>query len=451
MKTPEANRPSQPTRHCEVAEQFLFSKTEAQPHTRAVTSRPFSIAAQVLAAFPQILAGSDFMKHALEQLEQEPAFGALVVRADVPPNAEDSTKADQVEKQLHIARLLDRHCNTTPGLWGLVNHNLFGCFCLAPRHTVCRDMAHALQRDFHQHTGTSVSIGYTTYPLLDYNKLQVLENAHKALRHAAFFGPGTCTRFDAVSLNISGDEKYQTGDIEGAAQEFAMGLRLDPSDVNLYNSLGVCFGVLKQYDKAWRAFDAALQVNPHEVMALYNAGLIRSLEERHDEALDYFLKAAKQDKDCYEPVLQTGKLYLTMQNPQKARPHLEKAARLNPTDGRPFVHLGRCYHEMQLQDLAIGAFEKAIRQNPFDAEALSFLGLLYGEKGENAEIATLFCQKSIDIEPENGCYHSRLGKVHLKYDRLQQALSAFENASVRGWDATADIEKIRNRLTVKAS
>jgi hypothetical protein len=45
---------------------------------------------------------------------------------------------------------------------------------------------------------------------------QIVTNAEKALDHAGFFGPGTITGFDAVSLNISGDRRYQAGDIAGA-------------------------------------------------------------------------------------------------------------------------------------------------------------------------------------------------------------------------------------------
>ena len=214
---------------------------------------------------------------------------------------------------------------------------------------------------------------------------------------------------------------------------------------------GVCFGVLKKYDKAWAAFDAALQLDSQEVMALYNAGQVRFMQDHPNAALDYFLQAAELGEDLYEVAFQIGKLYLQLQNPHHSRPYLEQAVHLNSTLGPPFALLGQCYSDLKMPNEAIAAFKQAIRRNPFDAESLSSLGLLYGEKGENADIATLFCQKSIDIEPDNALFYSRLGRLHLKYDRLDEALDAFQEASARGWDATDDIQKIQNQLTVKAS
>jgi lipoprotein NlpI len=51
------------------------------------------------------------------------------------------------------------------------------------------------------------------------------------------------------------------------------GLLLDPADVNLHNSLGVCHGVLKDYDNALSAFENAIWLAPEEMMAIYNKGL----------------------------------------------------------------------------------------------------------------------------------------------------------------------------------
>jgi tetratricopeptide (TPR) repeat protein len=452
LKKPVPKRPSQPARHRKNSGAFLLSETDAQPRTAVVADGPLTAAAEVLAAFPHLLTGSSFLTHALEQLETEAEFSALVIQMDTLPAGNNSTsRSDYVHLQLQIAKIIDAFCQNAKGVWGQVNQVLFGCFFASCKPPEGLHAANKLREEIRHKTGAPVSIGIATYPQLDYAKGRIIENAHKALRHATFFGPGTCTVFDAVSLNISGDEKYQSGDIEGAVQEFEMGLRLDPSNVNLHNSLGVCFGVLKQYDKAWAAFDAALSLDSREVMALYNAGQVRFMQKRYDEALNYFLQAVDLAEDLYEVAFQIGKLYLQMQNPQQSRPYLEQAAHLNPSLGPPFALLGQCYHDLKMPNQAIAAFKKAIRRNPFDAESLSSLGLLYSEKGENADIATLFCQKSIDIEPENARFYFRLGRLHLKYDRLDEARDAFQEASARGWDATEDIQKIQNQLTVKAS
>jgi hypothetical protein len=67
---------------------------------------------------------------------------------------------------------------------------------------------------------TQLTIGVAAYPTINYTRHQIVNNAEKALEHASFFGPGTITPFDAVSLNISGDRHYQAGNLEGAIREY---------------------------------------------------------------------------------------------------------------------------------------------------------------------------------------------------------------------------------------
>ena len=57
--------------------------------------------------------------------------------------------------------------------------------------------------------------------------VQTLQNACKALDHGAFFGPDACVVFDAISLNISGDRFYQSGDLNAAIDEYHFALTLD--------------------------------------------------------------------------------------------------------------------------------------------------------------------------------------------------------------------------------
>ncbi|MEN8142968.1 MAG: hypothetical protein ABFQ82_05155, partial [Thermodesulfobacteriota bacterium] len=85
----------------------------------------------------------------------------------------------------------------------------------------------------------SFSAGLAAFPCNGFKRSAVVLNARKALQHTSFFGPGSITPFDAVSLNISGDVYYNEGDMNGAVREYLLGLELDGASVNLLNSLGV--------------------------------------------------------------------------------------------------------------------------------------------------------------------------------------------------------------------
>jgi tetratricopeptide (TPR) repeat protein len=252
--------------------------------------------------------------------------------------------------------------------------------------------------------------------------------------------------FDAVSLNISGDTLYQKGDIHGAIMEFKAALLLDPSNVNVHNSLGVCYGVLGDYVNALEAFEETIRIDPEEAMGLYNAGLANLLMENRDKALGYFLDADQKEEDIFEVAFQIGRLYLEMGKPEQAKKNLEKAIRLNPDSGIALRYLGESCVAINQTDEAISAYKKAVRQNPNDAESLSALGYLFDLKGENPEITEIFCQQSIDIAPENGLFRYRLGNLYLKRNQLEDALEQFRKAEDLGHDAKELIEKVQNLI-----
>ena len=205
-----------------------------------------------------------------------------------------------------------------------------------------------------------------SFPTITYKKSEIINNARKALDHASFFGANSLVAFDDVSLNISGDKYYEKGKIQKAINEFNLALELDPNNVNVHNSLGVCYGLQSHYDSAIANLQKAIALDPGEYMAYYNLGLVHLLIEQRDRALEYFLDADKINGNNYEVAFQTGKLYLETGNLKNCRPYLERAAELEPESGQVYRYLGDCYAAVQMPEAAISAYKKAIKHNPHD-------------------------------------------------------------------------------------
>jgi len=167
---------------------------------------------------------------------------------------------------------------------------------------------------------------------------------------------------------------------------------------------------------------------------------------RRETALGFFLKANALRDDVFEILVQTGKLYLEMGQPKAARPFLEHASRLRAKSGNAYRLLGDCYAAVGLPEKAVGAYQRAVKANPADSMALSALGCLFGEKGENPEIAMVFCKESVRLAPDNALFHRRLGALYVKLNRLEQALEEFEQAGRLGQDAAEDIRRVRERM-----
>ncbi|MBL7181095.1 MAG: tetratricopeptide repeat protein [Pseudomonadota bacterium] len=430
-----------------TSQEFLFCKADAKPADGpAEDAAPVELG-KLTKAFPDILAGKAFRDQAMAGLDGSSKFVALAVRIDGSGQTDPAGRSKPAaDARMAVAKTIDTVCKSANGIWGLLDGDIFGCFFPDNDESKALELVKSIKTYLAERGSRTVSIGIAVYPLIDFLKAQVLDNVRKALDHAAFFGPGSSALFDAVSLNISGDTFYQKKDIDGAIAEFKTALRLDPSNVNVHNSLGVCYGVLGDFKRAEAEFEETIRLDPAETMAIYNLGLVYLLTNNKKKALEYFLKAREQAEDVFEVAFQTGKLYLEMGKPEEGKRFLEKAVSLKPESGLAFRFLGECCAAMNLTAEAVSAYKTAIRQNPNDADSLSALGYLFDLQGENPEITTIFCQQSIDISPENSLFRYRLGSLYLKRNLLKEALEQFQKADELGHDAKKIIKKVRNLM-----
>jgi tetratricopeptide (TPR) repeat protein len=433
------------------SESFLISPSEEpEKSQKPRTPDPDGGLVELQKAFPELLSEDDFTEKAIKQVADAKTFGALVVRMDLFFHPEAVGTFRMTEGLWRdVAKSIAETLDNTNSIWGRLNATEFGIFLPHRDRSGCSQVARRIRRTLTGLRRETVSIGMALFPILEYERPEVLKNAYKAMDHAVFFGPDSTVMFDAVSLNISGDRYFQRHNITEAAAEYRRGLALDPNDANLHNSLGVCLGMLKQHDDALMEFDAAMQLALDEVMPVYNYGVVKALAGENRTALEYFLKADAKDGDIFEVAFELGKLHLLLEDRDQAMECLLRAIRLNPESGPAHRSLGQAYTEMEMENEAIAAYEKTVKLSPNDAEALSSLGYLYTRWGKNREIATLFCQQSVEIKPDDGLYRHRLGLAYKTENRLEEALATFNKATALGYDSTADAEKTERLIPIE--
>ena len=430
----------------EPTKDFLFNPPLASIQDKTIASDKALTRDAIQQAFPDVPWADDFLKSALEQVQPVTCFGTLVIRLDPLANTTDDKGNDSAKPMVDIGRFLSELCQRENGTWGALDTQSLGCFLPGKNDDDTLHLAKDIQIRTRGLDRISVSIGIASYPKADYAKTDIFENAKKALTHASFFGPDSAVMFDAVSLNISGDEFYQQGDVPGAIAELKQALKLEPENINIINSLGVCYGVSGDTDQALDAFKKAIQIDPKEIMAYYNAGYVSGLQNRPADALKYYQQAEAIDSNVFEVAFQIGKLYLDQQDAATAKTYFEKALQLQPESWITNFHLGECCEALNMHDEAILYYEAAVKKNPEDACALSALGTLYADKAENPEISTLFCKKAVEMSPENGLFHYRLGKIYAQQKKLSKAVSAFKRAIALGHPAESEIDSIKTLL-----
>ena len=434
------------------AQHFLLSKSDTKQLRSEKTTTAANVIDVLKSAFPDMRTGQSFIDDAIQKLDSKAHFTAMVVRLDqVQQDFEAFTHSATINGQVEVAEILNTICRSENGMWGTLEPGLFGMFLPEKDGSQSLTIAQNIQKRMTEKTKKTLTIGVASYPTLSYTKPEIVDNAHKALDHATFFGPNSAVIFDGVSLNISGDNLFEDGKIQEAIEELKKALMLEPSNVNVHNSLGVCYGLLGKYEKANEEFNSAVEIDPAEYMAFYNLGLISMLNEQNDQALDFLLEAEKINPDVFEVTFHIGKLYFELGNLAKSKPYLERAAKLSPDSGTVFRYLGDCYTEESKPEAAIDAYKKAIKKNPHDAAAMSALGYSLDALGENPEIALMFCRESVAISPENPLFRYRLGRLYSTRSQFDEALNEFNIAKQLGYDAGNDIQQIEDRLAAETS
>ena len=371
-----------------------------------------------------------FLEHITRLAKDMAAFGVMSVRIDgygavPPPNKSVS----------NIAGIIGTICKKAEGAWLKTGKDIFGCYLPDADEKKCRDAANEMCRQISGETSETVSIGIALYPEISFEKKDIYGNAKKALDHADFFGPGSIVRFDAVSLNISGDSFYQAGKIDAAMAEYELALALDPENVNVHNSIGVCHGDRKDLDKALASFSRAVELDPEDVFAIYNAGYIYMQKEEYQTALDYFQRAVKMDENVFELLFQTGRALYELGRADEALSYIYDAISKNDAPG-PLVYrtIGDCSLATGNMDDAIKAYNTALKLRPDDAHSLSALAFCYESENSNPEIALVFGENAVEIDPKNGLFHHRLALMYFSRNRLEEALIHFEAAVECGHD-----------------
>jgi tetratricopeptide (TPR) repeat protein len=275
----------------------------------------------------------------------------------------------------------------------------------------------------------AVAVSVASWPCLDFNKGDVPRNCLKAYRHGSFLGPGSVVFFDHLSLNISGDYYFDEGDYQAALREYRRGLRMQPGDVNLINSLGVALVECNRERQAAECFQDVLRQDPDNYMALVNLGHARQTLGDKAGALACFERAyqahAQDESAGQELFLPLGRLYAELGRHDQAVVILEHW-RDRPGSDREFLLfrlLGESYMEDGRPGDAVKACQRALRLFPQDSVSLSILGLLYVEQGEGDELGLSLCNKALSLDNFNPGHWRRLSRALL---RLGNSAEAFE-------------------------
>jgi tetratricopeptide (TPR) repeat protein len=323
----------------------------------------------------------------------------------------------------------------------------FGMFLPGADVDSAQERGSAIRHRVKSELSTTVQIGISIHPCPSFAKSEMLDNARKALIHTGFFGSNTQTCFDAVSLNVSGDRLYERGKLKEAAEEFQRALTLDPNNINVSNSLGVCRAQMGQFEEAVTEFTRLILLKPGDFMGQYNLACALLSLGREDEAEQAFTRACKLEPKRAAPYFQLAKLYRKQYRLEEALNYLGHTVELKPQWAKAWRLFGECFLEQGKDAEAMKGFKKALKINGNDAAALSGLAILYGRLESNLEIALSLARRSVELEPDSILFCRRLAELLWQNRELEEALAECQRAGAMAPD-DEEVRQLQEKIIV---
>ena len=244
--------------------------------------------------------------------------------------------------------------------------------------------------------------------------------------------------------NLLGVAYGLNGDDDRSLQMFQRLSRLAPNQPQVYNNLGAAYLRKQKLTEAESAFRHALRLSPNDVNALYNLGALLNGAHKYKESQPLLERALRRDGSS--PVAYETAVALAGNGDHKAA--LKLLNSVTPPVGdaaAPWLRLTGTLRldEGQLESAA-AALEQALALAPDDEES-SYALAMVRLKSKQADAALPLLEKAFNSLPKP----SRLireGTIMASFGAYSQALSMFENAatdSPKSYDAHYNVAVVR--------
>lgn len=161
----------------------------------------------------------------------------------------------------------------------------------------------------------------------------------------------------------------------------------------------------------------------------YNMGLVHLNQNNLDMAIKSFVKCLSIDTGYYLAWNAIGLTHSLKGNLQESIKAYEKCLELNPQFTEARNNLGTIYQELNYLDKAEIEFSKALTDKTYTNKELPYYNLarLYYVQ-DRLQSAYENVQAAIQHQPRLAMAHNLLGLILEKWDRLPEAITAYEKA-----------------------
>jgi serine/threonine-protein kinase len=226
--------------------------------------------------------------------------------------------------------------------------------------------------------------------------------------------------------------------IERAITASDHALILDPSQSQVYVSLGIVYHGTGKIDQAIEQFERAIELQPLNDEALKWLGRCYQRKGDKEKAVAYFEKAIKIRPGYWHNYNLLGECYYIFGCYREAAEQFRRVITFQPDNSKGYDNLGSMYYLLGRYEDAVKMHKKATE---IYADPLAFtnLGSDYFYLGRFDEAVHAY-QAAINLSPRNDILYRNLGDAYIKLGARAEAEQQYQNA----------IQLLQERLRINA-
>lgn len=267
----------------------------------------------------------------------------------------------------------------------------------------------------------------------------------------------------------------QLGDFPASEKALTLALNINPDLLQAEANLAALYTKTERLDDAIRVYQNLIRRQPESLQVRLGIASAYQQAERFPEAIEAYLESLKRSPNLAAAMANLASCYEAVEDDEQALRYYKAALAVEPNLPMANGNLGAIYQEQGELDKALPLLETAIRQNPQFTAARYRLGLVLTKKREFQRAAAQYQrviaqqrdhvgayynlaqalfrlkkreegkramevyrrlneiaqeidtrERAILMEPSNPIQQYRLGLVYAKYEKITEAIAAFQ-------------------------
>ncbi|KAK3837456.1 MAG: hypothetical protein J3R72DRAFT_387286, partial [Linnemannia gamsii] len=244
------------------------------------------------------------------------------------------------------------------------------------------------------------------------------------------------------ALNLIAELYRSRENFPKAAEYFQRILAIDNASGEVWGSLGHCYLMMDELQKAYSAYQNALHQlpNPKDAKLWYGIGILYDRYgsvEHAEEAFSAVMRMDPKYEKANEIYFRLGIIY---KGQQKYAQSLECFRYILHAPPRPLTEadiwfqIGHVHEQQKEYTAAKDAYERVLAENPNHAKVLQQLGWLYHQQNAafvNQDQAITFLTRSIEADNSDAQSWYLMGRCYMAQQKYNKAYEAYQQAVYR--------------------